>query len=164
MQVEAADWRSVLAILGPSDQAATAERLVRAVRAAKAQWRAAGADGSGDGRAVCIAAKLDELQSAASALLSGPGCRAMSPRAAWFACRSHVALSAATSRIAAEAVSPYPPGVPLVWPGEIITSQVVDLVRALIAAGGGLHGIVASPAGEPGAADPLVAVVAGEES
>ena len=37
--------------------------------------------------------------------------------------------------IAAEMISPYPPGVPAVLPGERLTQPVVDYLRAVLAAG-----------------------------
>jgi arginine decarboxylase len=46
-----------------------------------------------------------------------------------------VPLSLATGRVAADAITPYPPGIPLVMPGERLTRDVVDLLQALLAAG-----------------------------
>lgn len=57
----------------------------------------------------------------------------MSPRAAFFAETEQV--SDPVGRIAAEMVSPYPPGVPAVLPGERFNQAVVDYLRAGLAAG-----------------------------
>ena len=52
----------------------------------------------------------------------------LTPRDAWFAEKETVPLSRACGRIAGEAVTPYPPGIPLVYPGERLTE---DLCRKL---------------------------------
>ncbi len=59
----------------------------------------------------------------------------LTPREAYFAVDEDVALSAASGRIAAEALTPYPPGIPLVMPGERLTIDVVRLLLALRLAG-----------------------------
>jgi arginine/lysine/ornithine decarboxylase len=41
----------------------------------------------------------------------------------------------AAGRIAAEMISPYPPGVPAVAPGEVITEEVVAYLRSGVEAG-----------------------------
>jgi arginine/lysine/ornithine decarboxylase len=55
----------------------------------------------------------------------------LTPREAFFAADEAVPLSQATGRVAADAITPYPPGIPLVMPGELLTPQVVDVLRAL---------------------------------
>jgi arginine decarboxylase len=66
---------------------------------------------------------------------STPAVAAMTPRDAFFADRDAVAASAAVGRVCAEVVAPYPPGVPVLVPGELITAEVVDALRAAQAAG-----------------------------
>jgi arginine decarboxylase len=56
--------------------------------------------------------------------------QACSPREAFWAPRQRVAASRAVGRIAAETVTPYPPGIPAIAPGERITSVLVDALRA----------------------------------
>jgi arginine/lysine/ornithine decarboxylase len=46
-----------------------------------------------------------------------------------------VKLRAAAGEIAAEPVSPYPPGVPVVVPGQRITAPIIDFLRAGMEAG-----------------------------
>lgn len=59
----------------------------------------------------------------------------LSPREAFFAAEDTVALAAGTGRIAAEPITPYPPGIPLVMPGERLTAEVVDTLQLLRGAG-----------------------------
>jgi arginine decarboxylase len=55
----------------------------------------------------------------------------LTPREAFFAPEQAVSLTRATGRVAAEAITPYPPGIPLVMPGERLTADVVGLLAAL---------------------------------
>ncbi|MGW2715392.1 Orn/Lys/Arg family decarboxylase [Streptomyces sp. NPDC001356] len=61
--------------------------------------------------------------------------QAMLPRDAFFASAEHVPARHAVGRVAAETISPYPPGVPVVAPGEVITREVVDYLTSGVAAG-----------------------------
>jgi arginine/lysine/ornithine decarboxylase len=55
----------------------------------------------------------------------------LTPREAFFAADAAVPLTEAAGRIAAEAITPYPPGIPLVMPGERLDADVVELLLAL---------------------------------
>ncbi|WP_133916746.1 aminotransferase class I/II-fold pyridoxal phosphate-dependent enzyme [Streptomyces sp. NBC_00582] len=72
--------------------------------------------------------------------------QAMLPREAFFAEVDHVPAERAAGRVSAEMISPYPPGVPVVAPGEVITDEVLDYLRS-----GVEHGVLI-----PDAADPSV--------
>ncbi|MEU0253149.1 ornithine decarboxylase [Streptomyces sp. NPDC006184] len=61
--------------------------------------------------------------------------QAMRPRDAYFAPAEHVPADRAAGRIAAETISPYPPGVPVITPGEVITPAVIDYLRSGAEAG-----------------------------
>ena len=71
----------------------------------------------------------------------------MTPREAWFAEKEAAPFEEARGRISAELVVPYPPGIPILCPGEIITSEVHEYlneqrrkgVRLHCAAGDGLE-------------------------
>ncbi|MFL5863639.1 MAG: aminotransferase class I/II-fold pyridoxal phosphate-dependent enzyme, partial [Solirubrobacteraceae bacterium] len=53
----------------------------------------------------------------------------MSPREAFYAKTEMVPLKDAPGRVAAEFVTPYPPGVPLFVPGERVTEQITDYLK-----------------------------------
>jgi arginine decarboxylase len=55
----------------------------------------------------------------------------LTPREAFFASDETVPLARAAGRIAAEAITPYPPGIPLVMPGERLDDDVVGLLAVL---------------------------------
>src|SRR6185503_12844905 len=59
----------------------------------------------------------------------------LSPRDAYFARRERVAEERAVGRVAAETAAPYPPGIPALAPGERITAEILDGLRAEAAAG-----------------------------
>ena len=75
--------------------------------------------------------------------------QAVLPRDAFFATVEDVPADRAAGRIAAEMISPYPPGVPVVAPGEVITAPVLDYLRS-----GVDHGFLI-----PDAADPSLATL-----
>jgi arginine decarboxylase len=87
-----------------------------------------------------------------------PGPAACSPRAAWMAPQERVPAEAAIGRIATETLSPYPPGIPAVLPGERLEGDVVATLRAVVTGGGVVRGsadglatfgvVAAAPAGK----------------
>ncbi len=60
---------------------------------------------------------------------------AISPRAAFFAARERVSATRAVGRIAAETAAPYPPGIPALAPGEVVTAEILSALRSEAAAG-----------------------------
>ena len=60
----------------------------------------------------------------------------LSPREAFFASNETVTADAAIGRVSAELVAPYPPGVPVLAPGELITADAVQALREVAADGG----------------------------
>jgi arginine decarboxylase len=61
-------------------------------------------------------------------------------REAHFASTKRVAFRAAISRICAEPVIPYPPGIPVLLPGEIIEAQIAAYIRDLMVNGASITG------------------------
>ncbi|WP_410673999.1 aminotransferase class I/II-fold pyridoxal phosphate-dependent enzyme [Amycolatopsis sp. cmx-4-68] len=60
---------------------------------------------------------------------------AMLPRDAFFGPAEQVSLAEAPGRIAAEMITPYPPGAPGILPGEVITKPMLDYLRSGLEAG-----------------------------
>ncbi|WP_249998616.1 aminotransferase class I/II-fold pyridoxal phosphate-dependent enzyme [Actinoplanes sp. M2I2] len=60
---------------------------------------------------------------------------AMLPRDAFFGRTEQVPAEQAAGRIAAEMASPYPPGVPVFTPGEVITADTIDYLTSGVRAG-----------------------------
>ena len=59
----------------------------------------------------------------------------MSPRDAFFGPTAQVRAAEAAGRIAAEQITPYPPGIPAVVPGERLTDVVIEYLRSGLQAG-----------------------------
>ncbi len=117
--LELADRDSIVATVTMADTAATVEPFVDALIAAIDRHR-------GPARQVQTASWLGEGTAPEVAL---------SPRDAFFASHETVDAAAAAGRIAAEVVAPYPPGIPAIVPGEVLTAEVLDALRAAAAAG-----------------------------
>ncbi|MEB3982160.1 ornithine decarboxylase [Mycobacterium sp. 663a-19] len=113
------DHRRVLATMSFADDKQTADRLV----AAMAQWREATEDFD---RAPPIRLPApEELQLQTVCL----------PRDAFFGPTEMVPASKAAGRVAAEQITPYPPGIPAVVPGELLNDAVIDYLRSGAEAG-----------------------------
>jgi arginine decarboxylase len=69
--------------------------------------------------------------------LPGAGVMKLSPRDAYFAQAEVVDSKAAIGRISTESLAAYPPGIPNVMPGEVITQEIVDFLRAVATSPGG---------------------------
>lgn len=68
----------------------------------------------------------------------GPG--TMTPRDAFFAPSQSVPRDQAVGRVSADTLCPYPPGVPVLVPGEIITEDCVAYLLSVLQAGGSVTG------------------------
>jgi arginine/lysine/ornithine decarboxylase len=51
-----------------------------------------------------------------------------------------VSIERAVGKISAESICPYPPGIPIVMPGEIITAAALDYLQRVLDLGGELAG------------------------
>lgn len=75
-----------------------------------------------------------------SAVFSSLPPAALSPREAWFAPKKAVPWKDAAGCIAGEALIPYPPGIPLVYPGELLTQEIWNYTEILRREHRHLHG------------------------
>ncbi|MEH1950576.1 MAG: aminotransferase class I/II-fold pyridoxal phosphate-dependent enzyme [Nostoc sp.] len=64
----------------------------------------------------------------------------ISPREAFFAVSEILPLTQTNKRICAEIVCPYPPGIPVLMPGEAITKSVLEYLQQIQAMGGFISG------------------------
>ncbi len=65
----------------------------------------------------------------------------LTPREAFSSDTERVAPKLAVGRISAESITPYPPGIPIITPGERIRAEVIDYLRAGTEAGMYLSGL-----------------------
>ncbi|MDO5141885.1 MAG: aminotransferase class V-fold PLP-dependent enzyme [Eubacteriales bacterium] len=106
---EMADDRNAVFILTGADSSSAVHRLRRGLRS--------------------VSRRRQRVPLPAPAAAFPPAERALSVRDAWFAPHRRVTPTAAEGRICARPVTPYPPGVPLLWPGEKITRAHIELIR-----------------------------------
>ena len=66
----------------------------------------------------------------------------MTPRDAWLGAAERVRLRQAVGRISTDALAVYPPGIPNVIPGEVITTAIVDFIEDSLSAGAFVRGNV----------------------
>jgi lysine decarboxylase len=64
----------------------------------------------------------------------------LTPREAFLGPQEVIPFDAAAGRIAAEGLAAYPPGIPNVLPGERLTAETLDFIRASVAHGGYVRG------------------------
>ena len=65
---------------------------------------------------------------------------ALTPREAFFAATETLLIEQTVDRISAELVCPYPPGIPVIYPGEKITLAQLSQLQAVLSAGGVISG------------------------
>jgi lysine decarboxylase len=116
IRVDGADARHLYLVIGPEDDVAAVRRLVIAV-ASLGSW-------TGPARRKAP----DPL-----AILPTPGEQAITPRDAWYAPAESVRIERSVGRICAELVTPYPPGIALAGPGEVLTTATVAWLLEAVA-------------------------------
>ncbi|MHA4847991.1 aminotransferase class I/II-fold pyridoxal phosphate-dependent enzyme [Rhodococcus sp. MSC1_016] len=113
------DHRRIMATMSMADDDDTADRLVTALD------QVAQAAASFDPPPSISLPSPEELQLES----------VLSPRDAFFGKAEMVDAGEAAGRIAAEQITPYPPGIPAVVPGELLDQAVVDYLRSGVDAG-----------------------------
>jgi arginine/lysine/ornithine decarboxylase len=126
---EMSDLVGVVCLITIGDTEASIQRLVEAF-AILSQEHFWGADRRPDRRSSGAAVAAAEL--------------AMSPREAFFAPSRAVPLDQASGEISTELVIPYPPGIPVLAPGEVITDEKVAYLSEGVA-----HGMYISGPADP---------------
>lgn len=135
VQVEMATARHVLALATLGDDDETLARLCDALEKLAREAPAPGGPG----------APWDEAAVNPAAALRGAGRPVLRPREAALA-RSHaVPLREAVGLVAADVVCPYPPGIPVLCPGEQVSAEAVAYLLAILDKGGEVRGLVGAP-------------------
>jgi arginine decarboxylase len=125
---ELSDWFNIALVLSPRDDDAATGRLLAGLREISAKPRAA--------EVSSIAEATHLLQPAVPPL-------AMTPREAALGPKQAVPLAESIGRVCAESIMFYPPGIPLLMPGEEVTGEILNVCRSLLA--GGAHCYASDP-------------------
>jgi lysine decarboxylase len=121
IQVELSDLYNVLAVGAIGDNEDSINALVSAVREIAQNYSRK--------NVIKITADLPESQRLV-----------VSPRFAFYSEKRELKLEDAEGEISAEMLMAYPPGIPIICPGERITKEVIDYARALKSEGCHLQG------------------------
>jgi arginine/lysine/ornithine decarboxylase len=124
IDVELVDHRRIMPLVSFAHGEAEVDRLVAALRDL--------VDERGDGAGTDVAPLPSRRDLRTE--------QAMLPRDAFFAPVEAVKPRQAAGRISAELVTPYPPGIPAVVPGEVINDAIVDYLEEVVANGGFVEG------------------------
>lgn len=120
---EMADWSSVVYILSPQDDPAARGRLLAGLKSIS------DAPKPGAGTPRLAEEELRQMMQPAIPPL------AMLPRDAALGPKHSIPLEGAAGQVCAEMVMFYPPGIPLLMPGETITEEAIEVCRRMLAAG-----------------------------
>lgn len=112
LQVELSDLYNVMFVITVGDTWETAQYLVNAIKS------------------ICKANPLKNVVKYCPPLPEIPKMMVL-PRDAFYSDTKVVPLAEAAGEISAEPIMAYPPGIPLICPGELITQNVVDYINVL---------------------------------
>lgn len=135
VQVEMATARHVLALATLGDDEETVARLCGALERLACEAPPPGSPW----------APWDEAALDPSGALRGAGRLVMRPREAALGRTRAVPLREAMGLVAADVVCPYPPGVPVLCPGEQVSAEAVEYLQAILDKGGEVRGLAGSP-------------------
>jgi arginine decarboxylase len=125
VDVELVDHRRIMPLISFAHGEAEIDRLVKALRDLV---DAKGEPGSGTG--VPPLPSRQELRTE----------QAILPRDAFYAPTESIKPKDAVGRISAELVTPYPPGIPAIAPGEVYTEPIISYLEELVAHDGYVEG------------------------
>ena len=122
IQCELSDAANLLFIISYADSCATVERLLDALKNFAANKK--------------ISPALENFIATPAEIVKSE----ISPREVFFAESKTVSLEKSVGKICAEEVTFYPPGIPILNPGEIITAEIINLIKANKRIGGRIIG------------------------
>jgi arginine decarboxylase len=124
IDIELVDHRRIMALVTFAHDEAMIDRLLHALKDLAAEHRSGGSS------------SVPELPPTSGLRTE----QALLPREAFFAQARSVSAQDAADHVSAELVTPYPPGIPVLAPGEVITDAIVEYLREFTAAGGFVEG------------------------
>ncbi len=125
--IEAADTLSVILNVTPGDSRTDVERLIAAFKDYTSRYA---------GRPGGVAAACGGLLARRPSFTS----QVVSPRDAYFAPSTPLPLERCAGQVSAEMVTPYPPGIPVLGPGELVSGEIVAYLQEAAATALKVHG------------------------
>jgi len=123
VDVELADWRNIVAIVTGGNDEEDMDRLVSGLRHIGEQM-----EESGGRRGPAVSSGSDRAPGAPLPFPPLPP-RVLTPRRAFFAPKRQVPWTEAADKVAGEMIAPYPPGIPVIYPGEILTRETWEYLE-----------------------------------
>lgn len=125
IQVEMADAFHILVIVSLGDRKDDLNRLVDALKDISSE--SSGPRGSG--------------RTPALPLVNFENDSITTPREAFFSDHHYITLDSAVNEVSSEIVTVYPPGIPVLVPGERITGQAIEYLKQSLSLGGTVDGL-----------------------
>lgn len=130
VNVELSDYENVLAIVTYANEQEDIDRLVEACEAVSREWL--------DGENGIL--REDKIPDSKMPHFPALPEQVMTPRSAYFAKSSRISWKEAIGKVSGQMLAPYPPGIPVIYPGEHITKEVWEYIEHFRAEGRHLHG------------------------
>ena len=129
VNVELADYENVLAIVTYANEQEDMDRLVEACEAVSREC-------------LSVSSLQQTNKESDSKMPPFPVLpeQVMTPRRAYFAKNKMIRWKEAVGKISGQLIAPYPPGIPVIYPGERITREVWEYIERFRADGRHLHG------------------------
>lgn len=134
-QVEMADFENIVFITTVADNQESMNKLLEALKELRSM-KGLGYHERQQSVSTEIRAIIREYN---NKLVSGS--QELPPWKAYSLEKEGIRLDSSVGRICADIVTPYPPGIPVLYPGEIISSLTVEYIRDIISAGGKVSGM-----------------------
>ena len=143
IQCELSDAKNVLFLITYADTEDTVGRLIEALHALAEKYRNAEVGCSTDNGRQIISSKEEKKDGAGMRAAAACGIYAeepalppvpetgADPRTAFFASKERIPFEASAGRIAAEQIMFYPPGIPILAPGDRVSAEAVSYIRAM---------------------------------
>lgn len=111
VNMELADYENVLAIVTYANTKEEIERLIEACKSISGKYTV-------KIESECVQLSFPQLPK-----------QVLTPRQAYFSEAEEISWQQAVGKISAEMIAPYPPGIPIIYPGERITQEVWDYLE-----------------------------------
>ncbi|MBA3484999.1 MAG: aminotransferase class I/II-fold pyridoxal phosphate-dependent enzyme, partial [Pirellulales bacterium] len=125
---ELSDWFNIVLVLSPNDDPAARQRLLLGLQEISVNHRPV---------------KHSEIDTATHLLQPAIPPLVMTPRDAALGPKLGLPLRESIGRVCAESIMFYPPGIPLLMPGEEVTADIIEVCQQLLA--GGAHCYASDP-------------------
>jgi lysine decarboxylase len=125
---EMSDLTGIVCLITIGDTEASLDRLVEAMQTIATE-RGTIPNGNGNG-----------ARFRSSGIVLSPGVQAMTPRDAFYARTRTIPLAESVGQISAELVIPYPPGIPVLAPGDVILPEKLEYLAMVAGVGAYISG------------------------